>query len=81
MDRKLDGFDKVAILLVKLGEDAASEVMKGLDSKHLRQIGARISNHSNIPKDDIEAVLKEFSEKARNSLNIEGKDYIQKVFV
>ncbi|MFQ5779779.1 MAG: flagellar motor switch protein FliG [Nitrospiria bacterium] len=81
MGRKLSGFDKVAILLMKLGEDAASEVMKGLDSKHLRQIGARISSQSNIPMEDIEAVLKEFSEKARTSLNIEGKDYIQKVLV
>ncbi|MFQ5579650.1 MAG: flagellar motor switch protein FliG [Nitrospiria bacterium] len=83
MAEKLSGFDKAAILLMKLGEDAASEVMKGLDPKDLRKIGAMISGLSDVPKEDVDLVLREFSEDASKTggITIEGKDYIQKVLV
>ncbi len=83
MARTLNGFEKTAILLMKLGEDAASEVMKGLDPKDLRKIGAMIASLSDVPKEEVEIVLKEFSESLNETggITIEGKDYIQKVLV
>jgi len=83
MARTLDGYEKTAILLMKLGEDAASEVMKGLDPKDLRKIGAMIASLSNVPEEEVDLVLKEFTEDAGKTggITLEGKDYIQKVLV
>lgn len=83
MARKLGGFDKAAILLMKLGEDTASEVMKGLDPKDLRKVGAMISSLSDVSREEVNTVLNEFSQNANKAggLTIEGKDYIQKVLV
>ncbi|MFY9270883.1 MAG: flagellar motor switch protein FliG [Candidatus Manganitrophaceae bacterium] len=81
MAGKLDGYDKAAILLMTLGEDLASQIMKGLDPKDLRKISGLISKSSNIPQEDVDAVLREFSDQVRKGMgvSVEGKDYLQKI--
>jgi len=79
--KRLSGSDKAAIFLMSLGEDVAADVMKGLDSNTVRELGKQIAKQSTIPKDDQAAVLAEFSEKAGGAVNIEGKEYIQKVLI
>ncbi|MFZ5861444.1 MAG: flagellar motor switch protein FliG [Nitrospirota bacterium] len=81
MARKLTGPDKTAILLMTLGEDMAAEVMKTLDPKDIRKIGAMIARLTDVPEEDVAQVLQEFTDQAGKGmgLSLEGKDYIQSV--
>jgi len=76
-----DGYYKAAIFLASLGEDAASEIMKTLDPQELQKLGAKITELSDIPQKDLNEVYGEFVENAADAggMNVEGKDYIQKV--
>jgi len=80
MARKLSGHDKAAILLMSVGEEAASEIMKTLDPKDLRKIGGIITNTTTIPLDEIETVLGEFSQQLQGTsgMNLHGKAFVQK---
>lgn len=81
MARKLDGYDKAAILLMTLGEDTAAEIMKSLDPGDIRRIGGAISRLSDVFPEDVETVIHEFSEQVNKgaALGVEGGEYIQKV--
>jgi flagellar motor switch protein FliG len=79
--KKYTGYEKAAILLMAIGEDAASEVMKNLDLKDVHLIGNCISSLSNIATDDVNLVMREFSESASSADGavVGGDDYVKKV--
>ena len=81
MGKEADGYYKAAILLATLGEDAASEVMKTLEPKALKNLGSRITQLSDIPKADLDSVYQEFHDHASQAggMSVEGKAYIQRV--
>lgn len=60
--RRLNGPEKVAILLLCLGEERGSEVMQRLDESELQRIGRAMSQLGPIPAELAEAVLAEFTE-------------------
>jgi len=79
--RKLTGADKTAILLMTLGEDHASEIMKHLDPKEIRKISATIAKLSDISQEEIDSVLSEFAQHAVSASGpkLGGRDYLQRV--
>jgi flagellar motor switch protein FliG len=80
MERALTGDQKAAILLMAIGEEAASHVMRYLDPKEIRRIGVHMTGILNIPKADEQLVLKEFNSAAREGeISLEGKEYIKTV--
>jgi len=72
-----NGYEKAAILLLTLGEDVASEVMKNLDAKEVRLIGSYLSKSSKIDSERVRTVIKEFYEIANSpdSFVFGGEDY------
>ncbi|MBN4054132.1 flagellar motor switch protein FliG [Nitrospira defluvii] len=76
-----DGYYKAAVLLMTLGEDAASEVMKTLSPKALNSLGVKITELTDIPQTDLDEILNEFSDHVGESggMTVAGKDYIEKV--
>ncbi len=58
--RKFSRLEKVAILLLALGEDITAEVFKRLPPKMVRQIARHMAELSNVPASDVEAVVEEF---------------------
>lgn len=80
-NQRQNGYYKAAILLATLGEDTASEIMKTLDPKDLKKLGAEITELSDIPESDLQEVYQEFNKTATepSGMNVEGKHYIQKV--
>lgn len=62
LPRRLNGPEKVAILLLCLGEERGSEVMQRLDESELQRIGRAMSQLGPIPAELAEAVLAEFTE-------------------
>ena len=80
MNNQLSGYEKAAILLLAIGESAAVEVLKVLDQKDIRQIGAYLGALVNVGQDEHRMVLKEFRELAGTSgLSVEGKTYLSKI--
>lgn len=80
MERTLTGEQKAAILLMAIGEEAASQVMRYLDPKDIRRIGVHMTGISTIPKAEEQLVLKEFDAAAREGeISLEGKEYIRTV--
>jgi flagellar motor switch protein FliG len=77
---QLSGYEKAAILLLAIGETAAVEVLKVLDQKDIRQIGAYLGALVNVGQDEHRLVLKEYRELAGTSgLSVEGKTYLSKI--
>ena len=76
-----NGYEKAAILLLTLGEDVASEVMKNLDAKEVRLIGSYLSKASKIESEKVKSVIKEFHEIANSpdSFVFGGEDYVRSV--
>ncbi|WP_447973791.1 flagellar motor switch protein FliG [Nitrospira sp. Kam-Ns4a] len=78
--RKLSGEEKAAILLRAIGEDAAAAVMRHLDPKDIRKIGAYMTELANISREDEDAVIREFAAvQAQGAIGFEGKEYIRTI--
>ena len=56
----LSGVKKVAVLLMALGPEIASGLIKKLPEKHVRKIGVEITNMTSIPSKERKAILEEF---------------------
>ncbi len=78
---ELDGYTKAAILVMSLGEDAASDVMKTLAPKMLQRLGSKISDMTEISQKESEVVFKEYAEFVGESsgISVEGKSYMKNV--
>ena len=59
-----DGVEKSAILLIALGEDYASEVLKHLGPKEVQKLGYAMAALKSVPREKIESVLAEFHQTA-----------------
>ncbi len=72
---KLTGPKKAAILLLTLGEEGASEIMKNLDEQEIQQVGYFMTRFNDVSPEEIDIVLEEFY---RNSVMQEEGVYLDK---
>jgi len=80
MSRKLTGEDKAAILMLTIGEDVASEVMKHMEPKDIRRLGVPMSALSNVTPDVRREVVAEFQALAsEGDVAVEGTAYMKKI--
>lgn len=80
MARKLSGEEKAVILLRAIGEDAAAQVLKCLEPKEIRRIGAFMKETATITREEEDEVIAEFEKaNARGEMGFEGKEYIKSV--
>jgi flagellar motor switch protein FliG len=80
MAKKLSGEEKAAVLLLTLGENAASEVMKHLEPKDIRRLGVPMTTMTDLTPELRNDVLQEFrSLSSLGSEGVEGKDYMKKI--
>lgn len=80
MAKKLSGEEKAAVLLLTMGENAASEVMKHLEPKDIRRLGAPMTALSDITPALRNEVLQEFGAMSMGASDgVEGKDYMKKI--
>jgi flagellar motor switch protein FliG len=75
------GVIKGAILMLALGEEGASEVMKFLGPKEVQKLGAAMTNMKSIAQNEVETVLHDFNQIAdqNSSLGVDSDDYIRSV--
>ena len=77
----LTGRQKVAILLMAVGEEASAEVTKNLDPEEVEAISLEIAKMSRVDPNVVEAVIEEWrhTEQAAFSLASGGVDYARRV--
>lgn len=79
-DRKLDGYEKTAIFLNLVGEEAAAEILKGLDVKEIGKITMQMTRLRTVSAETVDELIKEISSNASgSSLNLGGEDYIKRI--
>jgi flagellar motor switch protein FliG len=76
-----DGVNQSAILLMALGEESASEVLRQLEPKQVQKIVAAMTQLQSVPKDSLDSVLELFSEasSSHNPLVPDTSAYIKAV--
>ena len=80
MATQLSGEQKAAILLNAIGEEAAALVMKCLDPKEIRRLGASMSETANITREEESIVINEFEKaSASGDVTFHGRDYIKAI--
>ncbi len=60
------GVERAAILLMAIGEQAASEVMKHMAPREVKKVGAAMADLENISRQQVVNVLNEFCETMQN---------------
>ncbi len=82
-DRKLNGLERSAVLLLSLGEEAAASVMKHMGPKEVQQVGTAMASLDNISQAQVDGVMGEFLSEAstRTSLGVGSEEYIRNVLV
>lgn len=80
-NKELNGLKKSAILLVLLGPEKASRILKNLDEEEVEQLTLEIANLEKIDEKTKKSVLEEFEEyiKAKDYINTGGVDYARKL--
>lgn len=70
-----------AILMMALGEDAASEVFKFLNPKEVQELGAAMADLKQLTRNDMDQVLEDFREEADQfmAVTLDSSDYIRSV--
>jgi len=75
------GLTKGAILMLALGEEGASQVMKYLGPREVQKLGEAMTSMKSIPQEEVEGVLESFSTVVdlNSSLGLDSNDYIRTV--
>ncbi len=79
----VNGVQKAAILLMTLGEKAASEVLKHMDPKEVQKLGAAMAQIDNISRTQVDGVLKNFCQTVQEEtgLGLGSDEYVRNVLV
>jgi flagellar motor switch protein FliG len=83
LEERIPGIRKAAILMVALGDDASSAIMRELEEEEIQQISQAIARVKSVTKDETRIVLDEFYQMAiaRNYVVRGGVDYARKVLM
>jgi flagellar motor switch protein FliG len=78
-----EGAQKVAVLLMALGEEAAAEVLKLLGPKEVQRIGVAMATLPKVSRADIQETISSFIDgiQTETSLNVGADEYIRSVLV
>lgn len=78
-----NGVTKAAILLMALGEQAASQVLKHMEPKEVQAVGSAMASLKNVSKDQVSTVLTDFCRilDKQTGLGLGTDEYIRNVLV
>jgi flagellar motor switch protein FliG len=79
--RLLSGTQKCAILMLLLGEDEASEILKNLSPREVQQLGSAMYSVADVDQRTVNLVLDEFLSiiKAQTSIGLGADTYIRRM--
>jgi flagellar motor switch protein FliG len=79
----LNGVSRAAILLMTLGEEAASQVLKHMEPKEVQSVGSAMASLKNVSRDQVSDVLSSFCDtvERQTGLGLGNDDYVRSVLV
>ncbi len=78
--QQINRYEKAAIFLSAIGEDAAAEILKGLDANEIGKITAHMSRLRTIKQTSIDQVVKEVAESLnQGDIRVDGEDFVKKI--
>ena len=82
-DTELNGVSRAAILLMTLGEAAASQVLKHMEPKEVQSVGSAMAALKNVSRDQVSNVLSNFCQtvERQTGLGLGADDYVRNVLV
>ncbi|MBE9526541.1 MAG: flagellar motor switch protein FliG [Proteobacteria bacterium] len=77
----LEGIEQVAVFLMSVGEEEASQVLKHLDPKEVQSIGEAMAAMTNVDKDTTTGILQNFNGIVgdQTALGMGSEDYLRNV--
>ncbi len=76
----LTGYEKAALFLISLGEDIASEVLRGLDPQTVQELTFQMKKLRRVTRSQLEEIIKEASEIIqKGDIPISGRDFLKTV--
>ncbi len=80
---EIEGDERAAILLMSLGEEAASEVLKHMGAKAVQRVGSAMASLNNVPRERMELVLEQFVDalESQTSIGVGADEYVRNVLV
>ncbi|BBP43133.1 flagellar motor switch protein FliG [Thiosulfativibrio zosterae] len=81
-EKQLTGLQKTSILLLALGKDTASKVLKHLNPREVQQIGTAMTTVADVTHNDIHNVMKSFlDELGEDALGVNPSEFAQSLMV
>ncbi|MBN1238757.1 MAG: flagellar motor switch protein FliG, partial [Gammaproteobacteria bacterium] len=79
----MTGTARAAVLLMTLGEEAASEVLKHLGPKEVQSIGSAMAALPGVSRAQLTHVMEEFQSTVdeQTPIGLGSEDYVRKVLV
>ncbi|MGD0883821.1 MAG: flagellar motor switch protein FliG [Thermodesulfovibrionales bacterium] len=75
-----NGYEKAAIFLSSIGEEAAAEVLKVLDERDIGKITTHMSKMKAVSRAVVDNVFKEAADMlSKGDIHVGGEDYVRKV--
>lgn len=77
-ESNLEPLDKAAILLLSLGKERASSVLKHLNPREVQKLGSAMTSVENVKHSDIHSVMQAFlDELGEDALGVDPSEYAQ----
>jgi len=79
--KKLTGPQRAAILMMSLGDDGASHIMKNLEPKEVQSVGEAMASLDSVNREDVTVVVSDFAQTlgSQTSLGSSSEDYLRNV--
>ena len=80
---KLSGPERAAILMMSLGEEDASQILKHMGPKEVQKLGEAMASVSDVTREQMGQVLGDFNETlgTQTALGVGSEDYLRRVLV
>lgn len=80
-DKKMNGIERSAVLLLSIGEDDAGEIMRHMSPKEVQAVGEAMATIGGVNKEQVAEILDEFAESIgeHTSLGVGSEDYLRNV--
>lgn len=80
-EKKLNGIERSAVLLLSIGENDAGEIMRHMSPKEVQAVGEAMASIGGVSAEQVGEILDEFAESLGDytSLGVGSEDYLRKV--
>lgn len=79
----MDGIERAAILLLSMGEENASEILKHLEPRQVQKVGMAMSTMSAVSKAKMNTVFLDFISaiEEQTSLTVDSEEYLRTILI